>query len=238
MLGTARRETEDSSMSDRRLWDLAEMKDWPAMHRLLDESSDEVKEQLVTFRYEGGVTAIYVCVESGAPDETAHALLQAGPRGYINVKVNGGYTPAMYAALGGRADMLRQFINAGADPNIRRTNGDTARDTAVRWKRPNCVAVLDDYAAAVTYFMCVERYDDHHIWQCENVNPNVLHPLIVELEESEERLVSNWTPTGEGLARPEISGMFLHDLHGKEKGISRLILKFLFGPKEKKEGGP
>ena len=36
------------SMSDSRLHDLAARRDWPAMHRLFEESSDEVKEHFLT----------------------------------------------------------------------------------------------------------------------------------------------------------------------------------------------
>ena len=225
-------------MSDDRLRYLANRKAWPAIHRLLEESSDEVKEQLVTYRNGGGCTAVHRCAEKGAPAETVHALLQAGPRGYVNVKGNDdGTTPAIYATMYGRARVLRQLINAGADPNIRSYTGHTARSIAVDDNNPNCIAIIDDYAAAATYLMCNKRFDDFHIRQSLGRRSDQLHPRIVELAGSEERLVSNWTPSGEGLVRPEISGIFLHHLHGKEKGISRLILKFLVGPKEKAREG-
>jgi len=221
-------------MSDSRLCDLAYRKDWPAVHALLDASSDEVKEQLVTSRWYG-FTAIHCFAEKGAPAETVHAVLQAGPRGYVNVKDNGGSTPAIYAARYGHADVLRQLINDGADPNIIDNSGYTARSIAVRYNHTNCIAIIDDYAVAATFLMCVKRYDDHHIQQVENADPDVLHPRIVELAGSDERLVSNWTPTGEGLVQPEISGMFLHNLHGKEEGLTRLIANYIHGPVSKKK---
>ena len=98
-------------MSDDRLWYLAYRKDWPAVHALLDASSDEVKEQLVTYSNSRGWTAIHRCAAYGAPAETVHAVLQAGPRGYVNVQTDGGSTPAILAALNGHADVLRQLIN-------------------------------------------------------------------------------------------------------------------------------
>ena len=131
--------------------------------------------------------------------------------------------------------MLRQLINDGADLSIRRNGRDTARDIAVDCNNTNCIAIIDDYAAAATFLMCVKRHDDHHIQQVENADPDVLHPRIVELAGSDERLVSNWTPTGEGLVRPEISGMFLHDLHGKEEGLTRMIANYIHGPVSKKK---
>jgi hypothetical protein len=162
-------------------------------------------------------------------------VLQAGPRGYVNVKTNDGMTAAIVAAIYGHADVLRQLINDGADLSIIDYIGYTARSIAVRDNHPNCIAILDDYAAAATFLMCVKRHDDHHIQQVENADPDVLHPRIVELAGSDERLVSNWTPTGEGLVRPEISGMFLHDLHGKEEGLTRLIANYIHGPVSKKK---
>ena len=85
-------------MVDRRLYDLASRSDWPAVHALLDASSDEVKEQLVTYDV-SGYTAIHYCARDGAPAETVHALLQAGPRGYVNVKGYNGWTPAIIAGV-------------------------------------------------------------------------------------------------------------------------------------------
>jgi len=224
-------------MSDDRLWTLALRKEWPAMDRLLEESSDEVKEQLLT-DHDGwhGYTALHWCAVNGAPAETVHLLLLAGPRGYVNVKDDHGMTPAIHAAINGRADVLRQLINAGADLNIR-DQQLTARSLAVGRNNPDCVAIIDDHAAAATYLLCMHRYDNHHIWQCENVSTDVLHPLIVELEESEERLANSETPIGENLVRPEIRGIDLHHLHGREKGISRKIAGYIFGPKEKREDG-
>ena len=168
-----------------------------------------------------------------------HALLQAGPRGYVNVKDNYGFnTPVMLAALNGRAGMLRQLINDGADPNIRDTYGRTARSFAVDNSYPNCIAIIDDYAAAATYLMCLKRYDDFHIRQSLGRRSHQLHPRILELAGSDERLVSNWTPTGEGLAQPEISGIFLHHLHGREEGLSRHIAEYIFGPKDAESKNP
>ena len=125
-----------------RLWGLAYRLDWPAVHRLLEASSDEVKEQLVTDHSEYGASAIHWCARYGAPAETAHAVLQAGPRGYVNVKTNSGMTPAMWAAIKGHADVLRQLINAGADPNIIDNDGDTARSLAVGNNKPDSVAII------------------------------------------------------------------------------------------------
>ena len=225
-------------MSDRRLWDLAGRQDWPAVHALLDASSDEVKEQFFAFLVKGGWTAIHWCAVCGAPAETVHALLQAGPRGYVNVKTNGGRTPAMIATWNGHADVLRQLINDGADLSIINHYRNTARSLAVQYNHTNCIAILDDYAAAATFFMCLKRYDDFHIRQSLGRRSHQLHPRILELAGSDERLVSNWTPTGEGLAQPEVSGIFLHHLHGREEGLSRHIAEYIFGPKDAESKNP
>ena len=123
-------------MSDDRLCNLARWRNWPAMHALLAASSDEVKEQLLTHRDEyDGRSAIHGCAYYGAPAETVHALLQAGPRGYVNVKHNIGGTPAMAAAWNCHPAVLRQLIDDGADLNIRANDGGTALSLAITKNR-------------------------------------------------------------------------------------------------------
>ena len=77
--------------------------------------------------------------------------------------------------------------------------------------------------------MSLRHYDLLHIEQSENADPDVLHVDIVKLAGHNYGLMIPYFSRMREPCVLFITGKFLHDLYGKEKGIMRLIFDFLSG---------
>lgn len=80
-------------------------------------------------RDEDGWGALHWCARGGGPaGEVAKELLRAGADPWA--KSNAGYAPGLLAALVSDADMVRELIEAGWDPDEESPEGETALEAA------------------------------------------------------------------------------------------------------------
>ena len=244
---------EGMSSADRRLLDLLWHRRWDEAAALLSNSSGDERAALalhaVSFDDEHAplslVSAILTLTAPHLPPPVgnartglaryaqAHAVRAAGSGNIelltlaiahgakMNERDAYGQTIAARAAETGSVDVLTHAIIYGADLGVRTNSGNTARSLALYRRRPASIMVLNSFSTAAAYLMAVRRYDDLHVWQCVNADPEVEHKEIRALADWGERFVGGGG--GEGIA-----GIMLHRLHGKEKGITRLILSYLF----------
>jgi ankyrin repeat protein len=77
-------------------------------------------------------------------DQTLRYLLERGAS--LNANVENGMTyvntPLMMAAIMGQFDTAVMLLNAGADPRVRKNDGSTARDLAVKYQNGRLARVL------------------------------------------------------------------------------------------------
>ena len=96
----------------------------------------------VNRRDEIGRTAL-MFASTGAFPETVQALIQNGAA--VNINDHGErWTPLMWAAAEGHAEVVKVLLDAGADRHVQDVDDDTARDFAVQKGHPEVAALLDD----------------------------------------------------------------------------------------------
>lgn len=112
----------------------------------------------------GQTAAVGILIAAGANvNESTHysftPLAQAAEHGHVAVvkkllasKANAnlaadGYTPLMRACLGSRSKTVKQLLQSGADPNLKRKDGQTALHFAARNGSTACVEMLIEAGA-------------------------------------------------------------------------------------------
>jgi len=81
-------------------------------------------------RFPDGVTTLMKIVMSTSEPRDVYAVLDGAPEiaGTINQQDSTGMTAMMYAAKLGRGDVLLEFLNGTANPNLKNADGKTALD--------------------------------------------------------------------------------------------------------------
>jgi len=60
----------------------------------------------------------------------------------VNLKDSDGWTALMYAAMGGYMSSCKLLLNAGADPQVKNNDGDTAAVIAENNHNTQCSALI------------------------------------------------------------------------------------------------
>jgi ankyrin repeat protein len=84
--------------------------------------------------------------------EVLACLLRHDERQVDRVHLHSGYTALIWACQEGHTDCCRLLLEHGADPTVKTHKNMTARDWAVRLKRPACVEVLDVSVSAACWY--------------------------------------------------------------------------------------
>ena len=86
-----------------------------------------------------GWTPLHYAATGGNPEIVALLLKNSAT---VNAIAPNGSTPLMMAAMYGSTEAVKQLLDAGADPDLKNSGGQTALDYAINGSRPDAISML------------------------------------------------------------------------------------------------